>query len=104
MTLIDLITQKMSLMNFVPSQPGFGYQQQLVPGMRPGGPLMPNMFVPMVQQGQQGPRHGGRRGNAGPMQQGPQPVPIMQQQVCGTLLCTCLAIKLLLFFLNVTYV
>lgn len=50
--------------------------------MRPGGPLMPNMFVPMVQPGQQGPRPGGRRGNAGPMQQGPQPVPVMQQQVC----------------------
>ncbi|KAL8540383.1 hypothetical protein ACS0TY_001839 [Phlomoides rotata] len=65
----------------MPPQPGFGYQQQLVPGMRPGGPLMPNMFVPMVQQGQQGPRHGGRRGNAVPMQQGPQPVPLMQQQM-----------------------
>ncbi|XP_057782917.1 polyadenylate-binding protein 2-like [Salvia miltiorrhiza] len=65
----------------IPPQPGFGYQQQLVPGMRPGGPLMPNMFVPMVQQGQQGPRPGGRRGNAGPMQQGPQPVPVMQQQM-----------------------
>ncbi|KAG6416115.1 hypothetical protein SASPL_123539 [Salvia splendens] len=62
-------------------QPGFGYQQQLVPGMRPGGPLMPNMFVPMVQPGQQGPHPGGRRGNAGPMQQGPQPVPVMQQQM-----------------------
>ncbi|XP_041994090.1 polyadenylate-binding protein 2-like [Salvia splendens] len=65
----------------IPPQPGFGYQQQLVPGMRPGGPLMPNMFVPMVQPGQQGPRPGGRRGNAGPMQQGPQPVPVMQQQM-----------------------
>ena len=32
-------------------QPGFGYQQQLVPGMRPGGNPMPNFFVPMVQQG-----------------------------------------------------
>lgn len=51
--------------------------------MRPGGPLMPNMFMPMVQQGQQGPRPGGRRGNPVPMQQGPQPVPVMQQQVCG---------------------
>ncbi|KAG6417499.1 hypothetical protein SASPL_119680 [Salvia splendens] len=65
----------------IPPQPGFGYQQQLVPGMRPGGPLMPNMFVPMVQPGQQGPHPGGRRGNAGPMQQGPQPVPVMQQQM-----------------------
>ncbi|XP_073140510.1 polyadenylate-binding protein 8-like isoform X2 [Henckelia pumila] len=60
-------------------QHGFGYQQQLVPGMRPGAPLMPNMFVPLVQQGHQGPRPGGRRVNAIPMQQGPQP--IMQQQM-----------------------
>ncbi|CDY67364.1 BnaA03g57630D [Brassica napus] len=39
--------------------PGFGYQQQLVPGMRPGGAPMHNFFMPMVQQGQQ--RPGGRR-------------------------------------------
>ncbi|KAL3651754.1 poly(A) binding protein Pab2 [Castilleja foliolosa] len=65
----------------IPPQHGFGYQQQLVPGMRPGGPLMPNMFMPMVQQGQLGPRPGGRRSNAVPMQQGPQPVPLMQQQM-----------------------
>lgn len=84
----------------VPFQPGFGYQQQLVPGMRPAGPLMPNMFVPMVQQGQQGPRHGARRGNAGPMQQGPQPVPIMQQQVCGTLPCAFFTIKHFVTFLS----
>ncbi|CAA2983109.1 polyadenylate-binding 8-like [Olea europaea subsp. europaea] len=37
----------------IPPQPGFGYQQQLVPGMRPAGPLMPNVFLPLVQQGQQ---------------------------------------------------
>lgn len=60
-------------------QPGFGYQQQLVPGMRPGGAPMPNFFVPMVQQGQQGQRPGGRR--AGAVQQAQQPVPLMQQQV-----------------------
>ncbi|XWS21223.1 hypothetical protein CRYUN_Cryun30bG0036900 [Craigia yunnanensis] len=59
----------------IPPQAGFGYQQQLVPGMRPGGPPVPNFFVPMVQQGQ---RPGGRRG-AGPVQQTPQPVPLMQQ-------------------------
>jgi hypothetical protein len=58
--------------------PAFGYQQQLVPGMRPGG--APPFFVPMVQQGQQGQRPGGRRG-AGPVQQPQQSVPIMQQQV-----------------------
>ncbi|XP_021290613.1 polyadenylate-binding protein 2-like [Herrania umbratica] len=62
-----------------PPQPGFGYQQQLVPGMRPGGAPMPNFFVPMVQQGQQGQRPGGRR--AGAVQQSQQPVPLMQQQM-----------------------
>ncbi|TYI28120.1 hypothetical protein ES332_A05G221700v1 [Gossypium tomentosum] len=61
----------------IPPQAGFGYQQQLVPGMRPGGPPVPNFFVPMVQQGQ---RPGGRRG-AGPVQQTQQPVPLMQQQM-----------------------
>jgi hypothetical protein len=63
-------------------QAGYGYPQQLVPGMRPGGAPMPNFFVPMVQQGQQGQRPGGRRG-AGPMQQLPQSMPMMQQQVCS---------------------
>lgn len=62
------------------SQAGFGYQQQLVAGMRPGGAPMPNFYVPMVQQGQQGQRPGGRRG-ASPVQQAQQPVPLMQQQV-----------------------
>ncbi|KAL0417392.1 UNVERIFIED_CONTAM: Polyadenylate-binding protein 8 [Sesamum radiatum] len=61
-------------------QAGFGYQQQLVPGMRPGGAPMPNFFVPLVQQGQQGQRPGGRRGG-GPVQQNQQPVPMMQQQM-----------------------
>lgn len=64
----------------IPPQPGFGYQQQLVPGMRPGGSAMPNFFVPMVQ-GQQGQRPGGRRGGAGPVQQTQQPVSLMPQQM-----------------------
>ncbi|KAJ9159529.1 hypothetical protein P3X46_025035 [Hevea brasiliensis] len=63
----------------IPPQPGFGYQQQLVPGMRPGGAPLPNFFVPMVHQGQQGQRPGGRR--AGAAQQSQQPVPLMQQQM-----------------------
>lgn len=42
---------------------------------------MPNFFMPMVQQGQQGQRPGGRRG--GSVQQNQQPVPLMQQQVGG---------------------
>ncbi|KAI8013800.1 Polyadenylate-binding protein 2 [Camellia lanceoleosa] len=62
----------------MPPQPGFGYQQQLVPGMRPGGAPMPNFFMPMVQQGQ---RPGGRRAGAVPVQQNQQPVPFMQQQM-----------------------
>ncbi|KAL4319209.1 hypothetical protein GQ457_18G016330 [Hibiscus cannabinus] len=60
-------------------QPGFGYQQQLVPGMRPGGAPMPNFLVPMVQQGQQGQRPGGRR--SGAVQQSQRPASLMQQQV-----------------------
>lgn len=72
---------------FFTCQAGFGYQQQLVPGMRPGGGPMPNFFMPMVQQGQQGQRPGGRRGGAVPLQQGQQPVPLMQQQVCGKFGC-----------------
>uniref|UniRef100_A0A1J3GRT7 Polyadenylate-binding protein n=2 Tax=Noccaea caerulescens TaxID=107243 RepID=A0A1J3GRT7_NOCCA len=43
----------------IPGQPGFGFQQQMVPGMRPGAAPMHNFFMPMVQQGQQ--RPGGRR-------------------------------------------
>ncbi|KAK6939632.1 Polyadenylate-binding protein/Hyperplastic disc protein [Dillenia turbinata] len=61
----------------IPPQAGFGYQQQLVPGMRPAGAPMPNYFVPLVQQGQ---RPGGRRG-AGPVQHTQQLVPMMQQQM-----------------------
>ncbi|TVU15322.1 hypothetical protein EJB05_38838 [Eragrostis curvula] len=61
----------------IPPQPGFGFQH--VPGMRPGGPHMPNYFVPVVQQGQQGPRPGMRRSGAGA--QGQQPAQSFQQQM-----------------------
>ncbi|KAL5215950.1 hypothetical protein ABZP36_007351 [Zizania latifolia] len=64
----------------MPPQPGFGFQQQLVPGMRPGGAHMPNYFVPVVQQGQQGPRPGIRRSGAGSAQ-GQQPAQSFQQQM-----------------------
>ncbi|KAI4318409.1 hypothetical protein MLD38_032115 [Melastoma candidum] len=63
----------------IPPQPGFGYQQQLVPGMRPGAAPMTNFLVPMVPQAQQGPRPGGRR--AGVVPQGQQQLPMMQQQM-----------------------
>ncbi|KAF5736171.1 hypothetical protein HS088_TW14G00307 [Tripterygium wilfordii] len=56
----------------VPPQPGYGYQQQFVPGMRP------NFFVPMVQPGQQTQHPGGRRSGAGQMQQPQHSLPIMQ--------------------------
>jgi polyadenylate-binding protein len=64
----------------MPPQPGFGFQQQLVPGMRPGGAHMPNYFVPVVQQGQQGPRPGIRRSGAGSAQ-GQQSAQPFQQQM-----------------------
>ncbi|XP_010429282.1 PREDICTED: polyadenylate-binding protein 4 [Camelina sativa] len=60
----------------IPHQPGFGYQPQMVPGMRPG------FFGPMMQPGQQGPRPGGRRSGDGPMRhQHQQPMPYMQPQM-----------------------
>lgn len=49
----------------IPPQPaGFGYQQQLLPGIRPGMAQMPNFLLPfhLQRQGQQGQRIGGRRG------------------------------------------
>ncbi|CAM8936569.1 unnamed protein product [Rhodiola kirilowii] len=62
----------------IPPQAGFGYQHQLIPGMRPGGAPMPNFFMPMVQQGQPAQRPGGRRGASG---QQAQPMHMMQQQM-----------------------
>ncbi|KAM4117886.1 hypothetical protein ACJW30_02G160500 [Castanea mollissima] len=59
----------------LPPQPGFGYQQQLVPGMRP------NFFVPMVQPGPQSQRPGGRRSGGGVGQQNQQPLSLMQPQM-----------------------
>ncbi|XP_031256674.1 polyadenylate-binding protein 2-like isoform X2 [Pistacia vera] len=63
----------------IPPQPGFGYQQQLVPGMRPGGAPMQNFYVPVVPPGQQGQWPSGRR--AGAIQQSQQHVPVMQPQM-----------------------
>ncbi|CAH2051724.1 unnamed protein product [Thlaspi arvense] len=62
----------------IPQQAGYGYQQQMVPGMRPGAAPMHNFFMPMVQQGQQ--RPGGRRPGGIQQSQQQQQVPIMQQQ------------------------
>uniref|UniRef100_A0A7N0T425 RRM domain-containing protein n=1 Tax=Kalanchoe fedtschenkoi TaxID=63787 RepID=A0A7N0T425_KALFE len=60
-------------------QPAFGYQPQLIHGMRPGGAPMPNYFMP-IPQGQQGQRPGGRRGGVG-QQQSQQPLPMMPPQM-----------------------
>jgi polyadenylate-binding protein len=65
----------------MPPQPGFGFQQQLIPGMRPAGAPIPNFFVPMVQQSQQAHRQGGRRSGSGAVQQMQQPIPLIQQQM-----------------------
>ncbi|XP_039127560.1 polyadenylate-binding protein 2-like isoform X1 [Dioscorea cayenensis subsp. rotundata] len=65
----------------IPPQAGFGYQQQLIPGMRTGTAPMPNFYMPFVQQGQPGHRPGGRRAGGGPVQQTQQPVPLGQQQM-----------------------
>ena len=56
---------------------GFGYQQQLLPGIRPGMAQMQNFMLPfqLQRQSQQGQRMGGRRGGAQKIQQ--------QQQVLG---------------------
>ncbi|XP_042433153.1 polyadenylate-binding protein 2-like isoform X1 [Zingiber officinale] len=63
-------------------QPGFGFQQHLVPGMRPGAAPFPNFFMPMIQPGQQVQRPGGRRGASGPIHQNQQqPMPMVQQQM-----------------------
>ncbi|XP_039009762.1 polyadenylate-binding protein 2-like [Hibiscus syriacus] len=63
----------------IPPQAGFGYQQQIVPGMGPRGPLVPNFFVPAVQHGQ---RPWGRQ-YVGPVPQTQQPIPLMQQPMLG---------------------
>ncbi|GMH18143.1 hypothetical protein Nepgr_019984 [Nepenthes gracilis] len=64
-------------LGIVPQQPAFGYQHQLVPGVRPPGAPMTNLFFPAVQQGQ---FPSGRRTRGMPMQLN-QPLPLMQQQM-----------------------
>ncbi|BBN18032.1 polyadenylate-binding protein [Marchantia polymorpha subsp. ruderalis] len=67
----------------IPPQPaGFGYQQQMLAGIRPGGQI-PNYFVPVVpRQGQQGgQRGGGRRGGGAPQQQQQQQQQPQQQML-----------------------
>ncbi|CAM0911425.1 unnamed protein product [Alopecurus aequalis] len=63
---------------FVNPQPGFGFQQHMIPGMRPGVAPMPNFVMPMMQQGQQPQRPSGRQAGVGVMQ---QPTPMGHQQM-----------------------
>ncbi|KAJ0989490.1 hypothetical protein J5N97_007846 [Dioscorea zingiberensis] len=65
----------------IPHQPAFGYQQQLVPGIRTVSAPMPNFFLPLVPQGPQGQRLGGRRAGGGHGQQSQQPMPLIHQQM-----------------------
>ncbi|EEC83349.1 hypothetical protein OsI_28748 [Oryza sativa Indica Group] len=58
--------------------PGFGFQQHLIPGMRPSVGPIPNFVMPMVQQGQQPQRPAGRRAGTGGIQ---QPMPMGHQQM-----------------------
>ncbi|KAL0454273.1 UNVERIFIED_CONTAM: Polyadenylate-binding protein 8 [Sesamum latifolium] len=62
-------------------QPGFGYQQQFIPGVRPSGTVMPNVLFPIIQHGQQSPRHSGRRPGFDALQQTQPPVPLMHHQM-----------------------
>eukprot|EP00850_Spirogloea_muscicola_P005984 SM000028S10078 [mRNA] locus=s28:200844:204900:- [translate_table: standard] len=66
----------------IPPQPAnFGYQQQMLGAMRPGGTQMPNFYVPVVpRQNQQNQRMGGRRGANPQQQQQQQPQPGQPQQ------------------------
>ncbi|RRT77220.1 hypothetical protein BHE74_00003954 [Ensete ventricosum] len=62
--------------SLIPSQPaGYGYQQQLIPGIRPG--VVPNYMMPYSpqRQGQLGQRTGSRRGGT--------PQLMQQQQMLG---------------------
>ncbi|GLJ36767.1 hypothetical protein SUGI_0740600 [Cryptomeria japonica] len=63
-----------------PQAAGFGYQQQLVPGMRPGNAPIPNFYLPLVQP-QQGQRSNVRRSGAAPIQQQQQQMPLIPQQM-----------------------
>lgn len=63
-----------------PQAAGFGYQQQLVPGMRPGNAPIPNFYLPLVQP-QQGQRSNVRRTGAAPIQQQQQQMPLIPQQM-----------------------
>ncbi|KAL0387031.1 UNVERIFIED_CONTAM: Polyadenylate-binding protein 2 [Sesamum radiatum] len=67
----------------LPPVPGFGYQQQFVPSVRPSGTVMPNVLFPIIQHGQQSPRHSGRRpgSDALHLQQTQPPIPLMHHQM-----------------------
>ena len=65
---------------------GFGFQQQLVPGIRIGNAPIPNFYLPLVQP-QQGQQSNVRRSGAAPIQQQQQQqqMPLIPQQAKHTL-------------------
>ncbi|ONK76748.1 uncharacterized protein A4U43_C03F31700 [Asparagus officinalis] len=66
----------------IPPQPGFGYPQ-VVPGMRPAGGPMPNLFMLLVHQGsqQQAQRPVGHHGGQDPGQLMQQPMHFLPHQM-----------------------
>ncbi|XP_020582745.1 polyadenylate-binding protein 2-like [Phalaenopsis equestris] len=64
----------------IPPQTGFGFQQQLLSGVRPGGVPMPNFLMPLGQQAPQAQRPSLIHPTMGPIQ--PQrPLPIVHHQM-----------------------
>ncbi|XP_035844712.1 polyadenylate-binding protein 2-like [Helianthus annuus] len=71
-------------LTLIPSQPGLGHQHQLVLGM---SSPMANFCMPMVPTCQQ--EAGGSRVSVPGPRNHQQPLSLMQQQVCFTILCLC---------------
>ncbi|MFS7986233.1 hypothetical protein Hanom_Chr11g01007921 [Helianthus anomalus] len=63
--------------------------QALVTGMSSDGGPMADFYMPMVPTCQQEPHPGGSRASVPRPQNHQQPLPLMQQQVCCTLICLC---------------
>ncbi|KAL9244929.1 hypothetical protein vseg_018643 [Gypsophila vaccaria] len=61
----------------IPNQPAFGYQSQVIPGVRGAAPVG-GFYMPVGQPGQ---RPGGRRASTAPSQQNQQPMPIASQML-----------------------
>ncbi|CAA2938086.1 polyadenylate-binding 2-like [Olea europaea subsp. europaea] len=91
------VTPRMPM--FTPGSPGPGQQifyghagpsiisPMFVQGMRPTGPFLPNVVLPLIQPGPPGLYPGGRHASVDSVQQSLQPFPMMQQQVSGLFSC-----------------